>query len=339
MVAKRWNIRLSLALLAALAVIFARQLPPLVAANLTAVVAFGYFVFKAGYAQSELLFYFLFFLTFLASGSSWAAGAARSPAGWRAAAGALAALAHLTKAALLPFVALFVGVYRCLCVDPGRTSRDVVARSARRPCPSSWSWRSWPCFRRISSTASGPSAQYFYNVNTTFYAWYDNWAQASVGTLPAWRRRGMARHAGRSDSVSVEILAVPYLRRRSRRGSAAGSRTWLVRSYRTYGYLKYVAWYLAMLAIVILSNTAVFIASRPPQCRRSPRSSACTAVSHLLLIAFYEPISGTGTTRFLIAHLTPFFYAASRYLAHPEVAGRRVGRSPAFRWACGTCTC
>ena len=64
-VAKRWNIWLSLALLAALAVFFARQLPPLVAANLTAVVAFGYFVFKAGYAQSELLFYFLFFAVFV----------------------------------------------------------------------------------------------------------------------------------------------------------------------------------------------------------------------------------------------------------------------------------
>jgi hypothetical protein len=48
------------------------------------------------------------------------------------------------------------------------------------------------------------------------------------------------------------------------------------------------------------------------------------AVSHLVLIAFYEPISGTGTTRFLIAHLTPFFYAASRYLAHPEIA-RTIG--------------
>ena len=46
-------------------------------------------------------------------------------------------------------------------------------------------------------------------------------------------------------------------------------------------------------------------------------------LSHLLLIAFYEPISGTGTTRFLIGHLTPFFYTASRYLAHPAVAATR----------------
>ncbi len=64
-VAKRWNIRLSLALLAVLAVIFARRLPPLVATNLTLVVAFGYFIFKAGYAQAELLFYFLVFVLFL----------------------------------------------------------------------------------------------------------------------------------------------------------------------------------------------------------------------------------------------------------------------------------
>ena len=65
MVAKRWNIRLSLALLAVLAVIFARRLPPLVATNLTLVVAFTYVIFKAGYAQAELLFYFLIFVLFL----------------------------------------------------------------------------------------------------------------------------------------------------------------------------------------------------------------------------------------------------------------------------------
>jgi len=39
--------------------LFARYLPPLPATNLVLVVAFGYFVFKAGYAQPELLYYFL----------------------------------------------------------------------------------------------------------------------------------------------------------------------------------------------------------------------------------------------------------------------------------------
>ena len=42
------------------------NLPALVATNLTLIVAFGYWIFKAGYTQPELLYYFLLFLTFLA---------------------------------------------------------------------------------------------------------------------------------------------------------------------------------------------------------------------------------------------------------------------------------
>src|SRR5690349_23655457 len=64
-IAKKANIYLSLALLALLALIFFRELPPLEATNLTGILGFGIFIFKAGYAQSELLFYFLMFMTFL----------------------------------------------------------------------------------------------------------------------------------------------------------------------------------------------------------------------------------------------------------------------------------
>src|SRR5438093_8245656 len=64
-VAKRANIYLSLVLLIVLGFLFFRELPTLAAANLIGIVAFGYFIFKAGYAQSELLFYFLMFVTFL----------------------------------------------------------------------------------------------------------------------------------------------------------------------------------------------------------------------------------------------------------------------------------
>jgi hypothetical protein len=87
-------------------------------------------------------------------------------------------------------------------------------------------------------------------------------------------------------------------------------------------------WYVALLAVVILSNPKEFEGLVR---RNVPLVSflALYAISHLLLIAFYEPISGTGTTRFLIAHLTPFFYAASRYLAHPEVVATT-------KWRIGT---
>src|SRR4030095_1983942 len=103
--AKIWNIYLSLALLVVLAVIFAFSLPPLPATNLTLVVAFGYFIFKAGYSQAELLFYFLFFVAFLLLWDRLRRPLTLKAALRRAAAaGSFAALAHLTKAALVPLV-------------------------------------------------------------------------------------------------------------------------------------------------------------------------------------------------------------------------------------------
>lgn len=321
-VAKRWNIWLSLALLAALAVFFARRLPLLVATNLTAVVAFGYFVFKAGYAQSELLFYFLFFAVFV---GFWQL--LESPDGPRrlpmaAGVGVLAALAHLTKAAVLPFLALFVGVYTVAAVVVRRRRRRSVMDDVAVPAIVV------ATFLAVLSPYLVNSKQafgaYFYNVNTTFYAWYDNWAQASVGT------RVHGDGVGWPDMPADQIpSAAKYWRSHTLAQIASrvggGFTDMAMRSYRTYGYFKYVLWYLVLLAIVILANTSLFMAL----VRRNQALAAFLAlyaVSHLMLIAFYEPISGTGTTRFLIAHLTPFFYAASRYLAHPDVV-RSVGWS------------
>jgi hypothetical protein len=39
------------------------------------------------------------------------------------------------------------------------------------------------------------------------------------------------------------------------------------------------------------------------------------AVLYLAAIAFYEPISGTGTTRFLMAHVAPLMFACSAIFA------------------------
>jgi hypothetical protein len=315
-IAKRWNVRLSLVLLAALAFIFATQFPPIVAANLTGIVAFGYYVFKAGYAQSELLFYFLFFLTFLAFWQLLRRRERPAPPWLACAAGAIGALAHLTKAALLPFLALFVGVYAVFAFSRiGGHRKMSLFRAAVVPS------LVVATFLAVLSPYLANSKQtfghYFYNVNTTFYAWYDDWAQASVGTY----RHGDG--VGWPDMPPDQIpSALKYWRTHTVGQIAArvadGFTDMAVRSYRTYAYLKYVVWYTALLAVVILSNTAVFWSLVR---RDQPLVSFLVlyGLSHLLLVAFYAPISGTGTTRFLIAHLTPFFYAASRYLTHPEV--------------------
>jgi hypothetical protein len=324
-VAKTWNIRLSLVLLALLCVVFSWHLPPIISTNLTLIVAFGYFVFKAGYAQAELLFYFLFFLTFLAlchllrhrgSGSGLLLGIL---------AGSLAALAQLTKAAMLPLVAIYLAVYvvreAVLLVRDWRREEA----SARPRALVQFAWRAGAgalvviCFVGVLypyvSTSKRVFGQYFYNVNTTFYVWYDDWPQASVGTikhgdavgwptLPPEQLPGMRKYwKGHTFKQILDRL----------RG---GFEDIVVRSYRTYWYLKYVALYAAFALAVIATNWRAFA--------RLVRERAAIflfmslyGAAYLCAVAFYSPVSGTGTTRFLLAHVAPLMFVLSCFLARP----------------------
>jgi hypothetical protein len=328
-VGKMWNIYLSLVLLAALHLIVSRYLPPLPATNLILIVAFGYFVFKAGYVQSELLFYFLFFVAFLFLFEILARDL--EPAGlfWRAAAaGAAAALAHLTKAAMLPLVTIFLTV---LSID---------ALAWRRPgARGSW--------RRIAAAAVVAAAflavlspyirtnkrvfgQYFYNVNTTFYIWYDTWPQASIGTI---------KHG---DGVGWPLMPIDELPSASKYWRehtvgqiagriAAGLWDMVDRSYRTYWYFTYVAVYLGFAVALLLKRRTAWM----DLARAHPAALGflvAYALAYLIGIAFYAPVSGTGTSRFLLAHILPLLFVLSFFFnCEPfrntewTFAGARVG--------------
>ena len=302
LVAKRWNIYLSLALLALLGVILWRFLPPVPATNLLLIVAFGYFVFKAGYAQSELLFYFLVFVTFLLMLQvlSQRAGTARLM--WTAAAaGLFAALAHLTKAAMLPMVAMFL----VACAIKGAGKRLSAPLFAAALAASVFLAVLGPYLL----TNKRVFGQYFYNVNTTFYMWYDDWPHASVGTIlhgdgvgwpamPADQLPGASRY-WREHTVGQIAARI-----------AAGFGDMAERSYKTYWYLHYVVAYLAFaLALAVKRRDALAAAIRA-----NPAVAAFLAMyglTYLFGIAFYAPVSGTGTTRFLLAHLLPLLFVLS----------------------------
>ena len=106
--AKTQSIVLSLLLMAVVGLILWRSLPPLLAVNLFLIVAFGSFVFRAGYVQSELLFDTLNFATFVAMWRLFRVSSPRAGIGWGMSAGVLAALAQLTKASMLPLVVMFL---------------------------------------------------------------------------------------------------------------------------------------------------------------------------------------------------------------------------------------
>jgi hypothetical protein len=324
-IAKVWNIRLSLLLLVVLALAFSGHLPRLVATNLLLVVAFGIFIFKAGYTQAELLFYTLFFLAFLAcchllrrrQTGAWVL----LPLG--AIAGIIAGLAHLTKAAALPLVIIF-GV-----VCSGREIVLLIRRRSRSGGPDVADARAAARWRLAGGAAMLAAfiitlspyiatnkrvfGQYFYNVNTTFYAWYDDWAGASVGTrlhgddvgwptLPPSDIPSMGRYL-RTHTLPTIVDRV-----------AGGAGDMVARSYQTFWYSKYVLLYGVFAGALIAAN---------PQAAAAAVTRQWPVFVFLLLyagtylpaIAFYAPISGTGTARFLLAHVTPLLFTLSCFFA------------------------
>lgn len=318
-VGKVLNIYLSLGLLVVIAIVVRRELPAHVALNLTGIAMFGYFIYKAGYTQSELLFYFFFFLTFLGCWHLF-----RGQDGWRkvalgAVTGTLAAVTHLTKAAVPPFVMLFLAIF---------TAEPIVER---------WRGRSDPAKRRIAWRVAAALAfgiaylailspylvvnkrvfgHYFYNVNSTFYAWYDDWASASVGV----HLHGDGEHW--PDLPASEIpTARRYWREHTIRQMGArvlsGLQDMAIVSYRTYDFLVYLVLYVAMLGILAITRGRSLLGMIGEHAWLVIFLTAY-AMAYGLATAFYYPVSGTGTARFLITHLLPLFFVLSRVFSSPR---------------------
>jgi hypothetical protein len=179
---KMINIALSIFLLGLLWWIFSRYVSWLEASLLTGVIAFSLYIFKAPYFQAEILFYFLFFLLYILLIQML-----RNPSVKLAiVTGIIAGLAHLVKASVLPALLLFSGVYLI---------KEVIAwiRLSRSAIP-----QKQQAVSELQRLATGglvgvcflavifpyiramkvQFGSYFYNVNTTFYVWYDDNFQA-----------------------------------------------------------------------------------------------------------------------------------------------------------------
>ena len=306
--AKRWNIYLSVVLLGLLVPILFHYLPPLPAANLSLIVAFGYFIFKAGYVQAELLFYFLLFCAF--AGCLDLLDRRRTGAAlWlrAGAAGIVAALAHLTKAAALPLVGIVTIALIAAAVFDRQMPRLRRDRAIATVILLAAFLGTLSPYLRTNKRVFG---HYFYNVNTTFYMWYDDWPQASVGTI---------KHG---DGVGWPTLppeqlpsASKYWREHTVRQIVAriagGFRDAVERSYLTFWYFKYAILYVGIAAAVLIRQRD---AARALALQHWPQVAFVLvyAGAYAVGIAFYAPVSGTGTTRFLMAHLLPMFFVLSR---------------------------
>lgn len=181
------NIALSVVILAGVWAIFLAYFRPVIALHFLLITTFTLFIFRAPYFQGELLFYGLTFVVFVVMYELF-----RRPS-WRLgiAGGVVLGLAHLTKGSVMLGLAVF-GVAFTL-----EGARRVY--HARRPNTRQeswgWGWRQFPALPLASvvvmfliviypylRTSKVVFGSYFYNVNTTFYIWYDSWDEVTSGT-------------------------------------------------------------------------------------------------------------------------------------------------------------
>ena len=249
---KQFNIVLSLILLSLFYLItWIYYQSQIYALLLTASIAFSLFIYKAGFVQAELLFYLLNFCILLLMYHALA------QPDWRRSfvLGILVGLAHLTKASVLPMLILFLLT---------SLSKEIYFFFSQKQLKDRKINDSNKIFlQRIFTillvgitfllviypyiqTSKEIFGHYFYNVNATFYIWYDSWQEAKAGT------RTHGDRVGWPDMPPEDIPSMQkYLREHtleqiiSRFGNGFYELFW--RSSISFGYLKYVVLYTTLL--------------------------------------------------------------------------------------------
>ena len=180
----KWiNIVLSLVLLAFFFVIWRKYLSFYQAALLLLVVAFSLYVFKAPYIQAEISFYFISFLCFVLMLQMLL------KPGWllAIATGIVAGVGYLTKGTILPAVLLFVCIYILKETIGLAKQIRIHSRAGEEQSIRRYAYLAlvliifigviYPYIHQMKQRFGN----YFYNVNTTIYIWYDNMEQAYAG--------------------------------------------------------------------------------------------------------------------------------------------------------------
>jgi hypothetical protein len=175
---KTVNIWLSLALLLLLFFFLRKYLSLLTTALLIAIAAFSLYIFKAPYIQAESVYYFLALVGFVLVVRMLIHPNVKLAV----AAGVVLGLAHLTKASVLPGLLLFAALF--VLKEIFNVIRLVRAREFSRESLKPKLVHLgilalfFACFLAVIFPYIRSMKQrfghYFYNVNTTFYIWYDD---------------------------------------------------------------------------------------------------------------------------------------------------------------------
>jgi hypothetical protein len=304
------NLILSLPLLAILAFIFFRRFKPIHAFTSILIIAFTIFIFKAGWFQAELLFYFLSFIMFLLM---WRI--LQRPSYLLAIlAGVTAGIAHLTKASILPGVVIWLVVASIQQLWLAFANRSqlykeptaFISKTRILVVPLTGLVFLATIFPYIQ-TSKRVFGSYFYNVNSTFYIWYDSWEQATNGT------KAHGDRVGWPDMPAEEIPSMPkYLREHTPAQILMrfvnGAQDVIGQAIHSFGYFKYITFYTSLLLLA-----AILKWKQAWQLIRSNLFlvlfSALYFAIYFLLYFWYAPI--TSDNRLILAQFIPLFFTVS----------------------------
>jgi hypothetical protein len=313
--AQSFTVDLSIVLLALLFAILRRFFPPLPALGLLAATAFGVFLYRAGKAQVEVLFYFAIFCAFVLLLQLFV-----RPRWWLAVfAGATTGLAHLTKASVLPALDIWAVVFG---------AGIIWSRPADR-------WRRLGVLGLVLAsflavvfpyiqTSKRIYDSYFYNVNSTFVIWCDSSTEGyeflkAHGDKDQWREvppdeRPSARKYWREHTIA-------QIGHRFWRGFLDLS----TQNARAIGYYKFV---IALAAAGVILCLRQRRAVRDVIAQNPFAATFCLLffAGYLTLFAWYDQI--INDTRFVLSIFLPFVFAASLFVLR---AGRGRVVSPGGR--------
>ena len=186
---KRLNVALSLLGLLALGIAFFHKFSKLYAFYAILAIAFTVFAIKSPFFQAEILFYILFGFAFILS-----LEVLISPRRYKSIGVGvfiLFALAHLSKASALSGLFIFIssyGILFLLKLFNRSLNREQIRQSLYHALAPLVVFMAllFPYFQESKEKYGS----WFYNVNTTFYVWYDTWEEVKSGTKLAGDRKG-----------------------------------------------------------------------------------------------------------------------------------------------------
>lgn len=240
---KRVNILLSLLILTGLFFIFKEKLGLGPGTNLLLITSFSVFMFEASNATADVLFYFLNFLSFLAMCRLLVNPSLR----YGALTGLLWGISYLTKASVLAGITLFymilaLRIVSLICkavsekLNRRRYLRDIRTHIA---CGLFLTFAFFLTISPYLAQNKKIFGHYFYNVNTTFYMWYNSWNEIEKGTRAYGDRKSWPK-------MPPELIpsAQKYFQEHTARqvGGRIREGAWKIAKtcMKSYGYFKYI---------------------------------------------------------------------------------------------------